>query len=411
MLIEFRVSNFKSIKTEQVLQFTKARGKENLTHFFTFKNEKESFDLLHVIALYGANASGKSNIFDALKLMKRIILHPHAIKDLVPFLLSDETEQAPTGFEITFIADKVRYQYGFSATKHQIITEYLYQFPRGRLQILFERLSATSEVSEYKFGAALKGRKNAWQELTSSTQLFLTTALQYNGIALKPIEVFFKEKLRFIDTDLSPVQTLSFVHEAQNKEDILDYLKKADLGIDDLLIETELFDEKMLPINMPQRIKEQICEDFQGETVLSAITKHLHDNQTLVDFKLSDESLGTRRFFNLAAPWLMALEQGRILVVDELNISLHPHLVRHLVQLFYNPEVNTRQAQLLFTTHDVSLLSPDLFRRDQVWFCEKVNKQTRLFPLSDFSVRKESTSLERDYLNGRFGAVPFLRFD
>lgn len=411
MLIEFRVTNFKSIKTEQVLQFTKAQGKEFPTHFFTFKNEKENFDLLHVIALYGANASGKSNVLDALMLMKRIILYPHTISQLVPFLLSDETEQAPTCFEITFIANQIRYQYGFSATKDQVMTEYLYQFPKGRLQILFERSPATSETAQFNFGTALKGRKNAWKELTSQTQLFLTTALQYNGVALKPVEAFFKEALRFVDTDISPIPTLRFAQDHQNKTDILAFLKEADFDIDDIHVETELFDEKNLPTELSQKHKERLCEDLQGKTLFSAITQHLHDNQTLVDFQLRDESLGTRRFFNLAAPWLMALKQGRILVVDELNISLHPKLIQYLIQLFYNPKINTQQAQLLFTTHDASLLNQDLFRRDQVWFCEKEHKQTQLFPLSDFSIRKESTSLERDYLNGRFGAVPFLRFN
>ena len=414
MLVEFRVSNFKSIKTEQVLQFTKAQGAEFPNHFFTFTNEKESFDLLHVIALYGANASGKSNVLDALWLMKSIISDPQAISQLTPFLLSDETEDAPTEFEITFIANQIRYQYGFSATKHQVMTEYLYQFPKGRLQVLFERLPASADTSKFTFGTALKGRKNAWKDLTSTKQLFLTTAIQYNGIALEPIENFFKKTLCFIGTGISPKHTLRFAQEDQNKVNILNFLKEADLGINGLHIKEELFDEKRIPSFFPPEVKEQICKHFQGVqggARLTAITQHLHDNQKLIDFQLSDESLGTQRFFKLAGPWLSALQEGHILVLDELNISLHPKLVQFLIQLFYNPKINTKQAQLLFTTHDPSLLNQDLFRRDQVWFCEKEDRQTQLFPLSDFSIRKESTNIERDYLSGRFGAVPFLHFD
>lgn len=418
MIIEFSVSNFRSIKDKQTLSLVKGKGAElQDTHCFA-PSGKTRLSLLHSVAVYGANASGKSNLIKAMATMHRLVLrsaNDYQRGDelpVTPFLFAAETPQQPSEFEMFFIAGDVRFQYGFSLTKHRVHNEWLFAYPGNRPQLWFSR-AYISENNQYdwKLGRQLTGSKLAWQQATRDNALFLSTAIQLNSEQLQPVFDWFKERLQIIvDGELSPGFTAAFSGREGKKHEILKFLKSADLAIDDFVIEEETFDPNKLPGDMPNEIKNMIIENLKDETIVSFKTIHAVEGsgQPAV-LNLKEESDGTQKLFAFAGPLLDILEHGYILVVDELHNHLHPALVKFIVGLFHSPVTNPHHAQLVFSTHQTSVLNADSLRRDQIWFCEKNGQQaTQLFSLTDFSARKD-TNLEQHYLTGRFGAVPYLR--
>ncbi|EGK8244136.1 ATP-binding protein, partial [Campylobacter coli] len=257
--------------------------------------------------------------------------------------------------------------------------------------------------------------KQLWAENTRDNALFLSVAIQLNNEQLKPVFDFFLKYIRVTCTDSwNDGQEVTIDILRQDKQKIISYLKRADLDIEDIVVEeTELNKTNLMQENIPQEIKQMIQADLEKGAKLTQTNIHtIHTNQQgeLVTFDMeTSESQGTRKFFGLIGPWIEALEQGYTIVVDELNTHLHPLMTKFLVNLFHNEDLNKSNAQLIFTTHDTSILNQDVFRRDQIWFCEKQNKATKLYPLSDFKVRKDKTNLENDYLLGRFGALPYFK--
>lgn len=319
---------------------------------------------------------------------------------VVPFLLDSATEKSPSEFEAIFIADGVRYQYGFSATSERIHEEWLFAYPNGRAQKWFGRAwDAEKKTYAWEKCKPLTGQKQTWQESTRQNALFLSTAVQLNSKQLQPVYDWFRKTLRTANfAGLSPSFTASLCKNPEQREKVLAFLKAADLDIQNVIVESEKFSAKHLPDDMPDN------EIFDIKTV------HQSVEGRLVSFNFDDESDGTKKFFAFAGPWLDALKKGFVLIIDELHDNLHPKMVQFLVQLFHNSETNPKNAQLIFTTHETSILSQEIFRRDQIWFCEKGNDQsTRLFPLTDFSPRKGRENLEANYLAGRYGALPYLR--
>lgn len=416
MFIEFSVKNWRSIKTEQKLSLSAAKGKE-LAASNTFEPDAPASNtLLRSAAIYGPNASGKSNIILALKMMKQMVLTSASktqLGDLIevePFALDSDTEAQPSEFEINFIANGVRYQYGFAADSTRVTEEWLFAFPSGRPQ---RWLGRVWDGSTYLWDAAsaLTGPKQLWQESTRENALFLSTAIQLNCKQLMPVFDWFKHKLRIAGiAGWHPGFTGSLCKEEASRIRILEFLKAADLGIDNVEVETETFSDKHLPPDLPASVKADLLNDMQDKEVINLKTIHRSIQGKQVRFEMDEESAGTRKFFALAGPWLESLEHGRILVIDELNDKLHPKMLQFLVQLFHNNDTNPHNAQLIFTTHETTILNQQVFRRDQIWFCEKNEEQaTRLYPLTDFSPRKGREDLESGYLSGRYGALPWLR--
>ena len=418
MLIEFSVRNFRSIAEVQSLSLVaneSLRDGENQTFAPTDSEFLAKLTLLKTAVLYGANAAGKSNIVKALNLMKRIVVTSARQGQrgdelpVTPFKLDFELEKEPTEFEAVFIAGGVRYQYGFSATSSRIVQEWLYAFPKGRPQEWFMRdWNIDNKEYVWSFGANFLGKKQVWRDATRENALFLSTAVQLNSEQLKPVFDWFEENLRFLGMSGSANFSIEFCDKG-SKERILSFLKKADVGIDDLEISSEKFNSEKLPADMPEALRDMIQKEMNGREVFEVFTKHKTVQDKMVLFDLDEESTGTQKLFAFAGPWLDALDNGYILVVDELHDNLHPKLVRYLVELFHNSKTNPKNAQLFFTTHETSILNQSVFRRDQIWFCEK-NKEgaTILFPLTDFSPRKGVENLEQAYLSGRYGAVPFI---
>ena len=239
--------------------------------------------------------------------------------------------------------------------------------------------------------------------------MFLSTAVSLNSKQLEPLYNWFRETLQLVGpTGLTNRFSIECCENDQRQE-IIEFLRSADLAISDIKINKMEFDPEFLPSDMPQNLREELTRDFQGKTLVDLQFRHetTHGRPTDLDFE--EESEGTQKIFALAGPWLDALKSSNVVVVDELDNSLHPALVAFLVDRFHDPEVNTGGAQLIFSTHDATILSQNRFRRDQIWFCERNSYQeTQIYPLTDFKPRKDLENLERSYLSGRYGALPYL---
>ena len=421
MLIEFSVKNFRSVKERQTFSLTSASSHElRETNMMAVLDGK--LTLLRSAAIYGPNASGKTNLIKALQTMQRIVLTSAQRQrgdevGVTPYLFDATTQEQPSEFEAIFINQGVRYQYGFIATNKQILEEWLLAYPRGRSQNWLDR-KFDQIAQQYTWGNTdkLTGTKQLWQDATRPNALFLSTAIQLNNTQLQPVFDWFKAKLRIIGLDeLSSDATLAQCETEQGKRQIVDFLQAADFSISDLEIESEQAEfaylTKELPSTTAKMLRERLRTVYQTKSgKLGVKTVHLGGNQEKFLLNLDKESDGTRKFFAYAGPWLDALKMGCVLVVDELNDNLHPTLVKALVQMFHDGGFNGQNAQLIFTTHETSILNQEVFRRDQVWFTEKDEyNATTLYPLSDFSPRKDVENLEKNYLQGRYGALPYFR--
>ncbi|MEF8770989.1 AAA family ATPase [Candidatus Accumulibacter contiguus] len=417
MLIQFSVSNWRSVKENQTLSLVLAKGTELIASNSFTPTAPATPSLLRSAAIYGANAAGKSNLLRAMQTMKKMVMDSSKGQrgDLVPvtsFLLDSATEESPSEFEVFLVADGVRYQYGFSATPERIHEEWLFAYPNGRSQKWLGRAwDAEKKVYQWEKCNALTGQKQLWQDSTRENALFLSTAVQLNSKQLQPVYDWFKKTLRLANVSgWSPSFTASLCKDSEQSKKVLAFLQAADLDIQDVIIESEKMSAKHFPDDMPDELKTTLLAKMQDSEVLDIKTVHRSLDGRAVSFDFRDESDGTQKFFAFAGPWLDALKNGFVLVIDELHDNLHPKMVQFLVQLFHNSETNPKNAQLVFTTHETSILNQDVFRRDQIWFCEKDDKQsTRLYPLTDFKPRKERENLEASYLAGRYGALPYLR--
>ena len=422
MLIEFKVTNFRSIKETQTFSLVASKNKELMdSHTFDARlAEQSSLKLLRSAAIYGANAAGKTNLVSALRVMETIVRTSALEKSrgdklsVVPFKLHRESRHAPSTFEVVFLVDGIRYQYGFSATKERIIEEWLYAFPRNRVQRWFERTwNVDEQKHDWVFGAFLTGEKTVWQKSTRDNALFLSTAVQLNSQQLQPVYDWFNNTLHYSDNSdilgLEPIFSASFCAEGGDKRKIIKFLNEADLGIDDVRVTKEIFNPKNLPQDMSDNVRQVIVKEMENKELYDVKTIHQDSDGESIEFDLEDESDGTRKIFALAGPFLDSLERGHVVFIDELPDNLHPGLVKFLVGLFNNKKTNPGNAQLVLTTHETHILNQTILRRDQIWFCEKDGtRATRVFPLTDFRPRKMRENLEAAYLSGRYGAVPYV---
>lgn len=417
MLIEFSVENWRSIKERQTLSMVKGQGKE-LLETNTFDPQAPATPaLLKSAAIYGANASGKSTLVHALRVMYTVVVNStekqrgHELP-WHPFAFDSESKSKPTTFEIVFVAEGVRYEYGFSFNREMILEEWLNDYPNRGVRHLFKRAVSASASDDgkyqWKYSSGLTGPKRLWQEATRANALFLSTAIQLNSKDLTPVFDWIKLKLRAVVADnIGKTFTAEQCLDTTLRSPVIDFLKAADLGIEGIEVSRGDVTEEDLPKNMPAVVKAEIMKALEGNEKFEIKSVHKKEDGNLVELGFEEESSGTQKMFALAGPWLDVLENGLVLVIDELHNSLHPKLVEHLVRMFHDPKTNPKNAQLIFTTHDTTILSQDIFRRDQIWFCEKDQSQaTKLFSLSDFSPRKGRENIEAYYLAGRYGAVP-----
>lgn len=417
MLIRFSAQNHKSIKSEQELSFVGSSLKEG--DRYLLRTGYPDIDLVPCLAIYGANASGKSNILHALRHMCLTVersyrhLAPTEKIPRVRFLLDEKYRDAATTYDCEFICDKIRYRFGFSYTADHIHREWLYAFPQGRRQLWYQRTS-TSKTTKCEFGRHLKGRNSSVEETTRPNCLFLSAAAQGNHKQLGRIYEYLTSNITFDEVDLMVESEIAkLLQSASSRERVFRFLSGADFGIVDAKTRKVPATKKALEFG--QQFAELLKAHFDPATVPSGFPdrdviefghKTTGKSPQFIDFKR--ESAGTRRLLELLVGVISSLDKGKLLVVDELDKSLHTLLAMRILEHYADKKLNTNRAQLLFTTHDTNLLCSGLLKRDEIWFTEKSNDgSTHLYPLTDFHARK-SENLEKGYLQGRFGAIPFL---
>lgn len=389
MLIQFTIENHRSIKESAVISFAASKDK-SLESCLIHPDEKRT--LLPVLAVYGANAAGKSNVLHALMTMKDMIvgfsskLSKGQKLPWEPFAGNNR----PTSFEIMYIYNQVRYVYGFSFDAKKIYTEYLYHWPNGREALIFSR-----ENGVYEFRENIN-EQTTLSNRTLDNKLYLVSSNDWNLPQTENAYKWFLEKLTGIsELPAASSETVAeIVRSDESKARILKEMLLADLGISDVSIKT--------------------IAGKKDETVITTTHRVIDEEGNIDHFQLlmDQESAGTQRFFSRIGGWLQALENGSLLVVDEIERSMHPLLTRRLIEMVQDSSINTSGAQLLFTTHDALLLDLNLMRRDQIWFAEKNNQScaTELYSLASFSPRK-GENVRKGYLQGRFGAIPFIGGD
>ena len=410
MLLQFNVSNFLSIKDEITLTAFANASKEHEDSLIILGRER----ILPSLALYGANAAGKSNIFKALTSAIMLVRRSNSLQvnmptGFEPFLFDEKTKNEKTKMDFIFVHNGKKYAYGFLADMQYVYEEYLYEFKSSRPTMIFER----SEVTNYKFTSAYKHLAE-YQYKNTSNKLFMCTATAWNCEETKDAYLWFAEG---IDTyNQLAIQNNQYLEYLDNNKDrpetkefLLSMLKHAEINIQDYEFESKVVDNPVIPLPPGIQIDQAMLTKVK-QFRLDTIHQIEQSDGSIKTYKLpfNHESDGTMLLFAYGPIIMEALEKGRTIVIDELDNSLHSNLSKYLIQLFNDKNVNRNGAQLIFNSHDISLLSLDLFRRDQIYFVEKNNGTgvTDLYSLADFSPRK-SENIQKGYLQGRYGAIPF----
>lgn len=418
MIVEFTVGNFLSFKENRTLSLEATNITEHKESVF----KKGNYSLLKSSVLYGANSSGKSNLIKAMSTMRMIVLtsieKTSASKfEIIPFLLNTETEKKPSFFEVVFLIGEIRYRYGFEIDSKLIHGEWLFKLEsRKELPLFIREKDGIGVSNNFKEGKGLESK-------TRDNALFLSVTDQFNGEIAGEIIKWFNNWVTIsgLSHDNYRGITFSLLDKKKSKDKLLDFFKNLDLGFEQIKFRKEKFQESLLPNDIPSEILNDIINDLQGKTIARIDTVHKKydgdGNQVgLIDFTLREqESSGTNKLIDISGPIFDILLKGGVLVIDELDAKFHPLMTAAITNLFNSPEYNTENAQLIFATHDTNLLSYGKFRRDQIYFLEKDRfEASDLYSLIEYKedgsktkIRKDR-SFEKDYINGRYGAIPFI---
>lgn len=403
MLLEFRCSNFKSIKEE--IRFSMIAGKDDTSE--EVLKVYNNFRVLRSAVIYGANGSGKSNFINALLFMCNLVqtsisYQPGQKIPQATHKLSEK--EKPSTFDIQFIRKNVRYAYGFSIEGGAITEEYLYYFPNGRQVKIFERDRMNIQPgNRYKssFDVSIK-------DVLKENRLFLSCAANYSNVReLEEAFLFFTTDIVVYNPAMNNWTEYSIRLMQDNlsiKEEFLQMLNALDTGIQDVKLKVEkvkfaeLKRDLQLPDNLMGLIPEQEGNRIEAKIVYDKFEIDL----------LNEESSGIKRLFEIICPMIDILNTGKVLICDELEASLHEVVIYKIVQLFQNYKKDTF-AQLIFSTHDTSLLNRELFRRDQVWFTQlNKDRATDLYSLVEIKDVRKSENLAKGYVSGKYGAIPML---
>ena len=450
MLLRFSVENHRSIRDTQELLLTASERitpEERRGTVFPVPAIQEN--ALAAVALYGSNASGKSNVIEALCWMRHLIVSSHADMKPTspiprhPFLLDNDSRTKPTRLECTFTlggaeelsntgqtTKEIRpvYTYGFKCTNKEVCEEWLYQEVVAEDeddQLLFRRTTTNGEVILKAVDSRLSGENQIIEKITRSNSLFLSAAAQNNHPQLLKIYEYFREMIFIQQPELvsesSIADRFSELKDRGKLKDVLDILKQADLGIADITVREANLSEDQIKImrEFSKMISKDIAFEAKVSSLGSITVKRFDFIHSTTDGRprtldYESESRGTQIFLTLLLPALHALSKGLVLVIDELDTSLHPDLSRSLLSLFHKKASNPHGAQFLFSTHDVTLLDSDVLQQDEIWFTDKdPDGASRLTPLTDFKLPPPGElrhgDIEQAYRLGRFGGVPGSR--
>lgn len=406
MLIEFSVKNFLSFRDKVTFSMESGNGDENSKNII----ENDVTNLLKSAAIYGANASGKSNLLNAFASAILMVRNSNLIQvngtwDFIkPFLFDDVSKNKPSEFEFVFIMNNIKYRYFFSADKDKIYDEILEAYYSQKPTNIFKR----TNTDNYEFNSD-KNKLELLANKNTSNKLFLSTATTWNYDKTRDVYLWFDNVIDICNSFdiLSSKDLIDYSNDDKElKNFTLKLLKEADILIKDIFVDCKDFDDNLMTFTESgEKIKyKNITIKLEHEVI--------NDNKETNSYKLdfADESSGTKVLFNFAPFLKRAFESTKIIIVDELEKSLHPSLVLFIVKLFNNKNINKANSQLIFTTHVTNLLNIEILRRDQIWFVEKnpSNGVSSLYPLDSFSVRKDE-NIQKGYMNGRYGAIPFIK--
>ena len=415
MLLRFGVENHLSICHRQEITFVASSLKDQREGLISCDAGGHGA-VLPALVIYGANASGKTNLVNAIETMQGIVLwsqtkgEPGGGVPRHEFRLDRSWSDKPSCFDIDFVIDGVRYHYGFETTDEEISSEWLYEIPRAHKRKMFERKNG-----EFMFGRSLPGKNSIIKDLTRPNSLFLSAAAQNGHAQLSRIYAYFQQMEFTLSTSIPGDVVSERLVNSGIDDRVIKFLTAIDTGIVGYRRnESEIPDKVRAALGEPNARIDQfgnavgrkinIADDDEGKIIRIEMT-HQGSSGEKHHFNLGIESAGTRRLLILLSKAFHALDQGSPVIVDELDASLHSYASAAVVRLFCTPDINRKGAQLIATTHDTNLMTSADLRRDQLWFAEKGrNGATELFSLSDIRTRK-GDNFELGYLQGRYGAV------
>ena len=421
MLIQFSVTNFLSFRDETVLSLSTNKDNSHSENLLSFKNER----ILPSVAIYGANAAGKSNLHKALTAAIIMIRNSNNLQVdqplmVTPFLLDSKSRFDKTKFDFIYTYNDVKYEYGFVLDSNHVWEEYLYEYKSSKPSLIFER----SKINKYKFTTKTKSQLSQIVDKNTSNKLFLATATSWNSDLTRDAYMWFATMIDTYDSqNLEDLMYTEFDRHQNNNDSslntfMLHLLQKADINISNFNYESIKREVNQLPFELPPELQGLMNPIPSAKKVLEQrriVTSHqVVENGEKKEYPLNyfDESNGTKRLFTYGPVLKNALENGRTIIIDEIDNALHPAMTKSLIEMFQNPNINKNNAQLIFNTHEISLLDLNLFRRDQIYFVEKNNKTgvSDLYSLDEFSPRK-SENIHKGYLQGRYGAMPFVNLE
>lgn len=416
MLLRFKFSNFRSFRGEQEFSLIAGSFRDPDNGAFSIPGLSER--VRPVAAIYGANGSGKTNVLRALQFLTDAVQKSHRLwapDQAIPRdpFMGDTNSPAPSRFVIDFVLREVRHQYGFVMDSKVVAEEWLHAYPRNKKQTWFNRKLGRPIV----FGSKLSGENKTIAQLTRSNSLFLSAAAQNNHEMLLPVYNWFSNRLRFVIGDRGDWKKLTtkMCNDSRTRSLITQLLFIGDLGIVDLQVSEERIPEEMREKARKLIDAMRLIFEYKGDMAsvdelgAQSVVKLIHKvGGETFPFGPEQESAGTIAYLALLGPLVEAIKNGGVICIDELDASLHPLISIQIMQLFANRNRNPKAAQMIFNTHDTNLLGGAILRRDEVWFTEKDSHgESHLYPLTDFKPRRQE-SLQNGYLQGRYGAIPFI---
>ena len=413
MIISFELQNYRSFKERQVLNLHMEQGDELPQNIATPDKEKK-ISVVRTAAIYGANASGKSNLLRGMLAAVNLIVTSHkfdrnsVVPWYEPFQLDDRTSNAPVEFEIDFVVDGLHFRYAFAYTDKEITFEELAFYPSNKEAVLFSRQRGEN-IDQIMLGGLLKGKRRKIAFLPN--QLYLSVAANTEGGPQVLCDVWNAANRNLSINMNGVIQTWPgnlLLGSPEGQQKLLHFLKAVGTGIDALSVERN--DEQLLA-GMYQSLPPAERMLVIDANKFKVRCGHRNSKGEMVYFDLANESMGSARFLWMAGHIYHALKQGEVLVIDEIDTSLHPQLTEFLVELFNDPEINTKNAQLIFSTHDVTLMNPSYMRRDQLFFVDKNGDGvSELYALDEFSEVGKDTPFAKWYMQRRFNATPRLDY-
>ena len=412
MLINFKFENYRSFKGEQELNLEKQSLNDfDVAYLESIHNKKK---ILCSSIVFGANASGKSNVVLAFLALENLIMNSsknkpnQPISQFDPFLFATN-ENKETYFEIIFLSKNVKYLYSIAFDKKKIKKEELFKFNNNRKSLLFVRNSNC----ELNFGVLYEGDRDNIPKLLLENQLFYSKALENNVKSVIESFNFFENLSVFSSKSnydfLNRIKILNSINEKNEleKNKIFKLILSLDTGITDLKIVKKDNSNIRTFNDLPAELNDALVNSNKYEIIPYHKKFIDNDDYELIDFKFEEESEGTKEILFYSSIVVDALDKGSTILIDEFQSNLHPNITRFFISLFQNKKINSKNAQLIVVSHDISLLSRNVFRRDQIWFTEKDEYGcSELFRCSDIKGIRKDTPIDKWYLSGRFGAVP-----